>query len=104
MTLLETLQSHKGSLLRIKTQLFWYGSQGWDKNPGRICLILDATRGGAFTPRLDAAAGAAAAAAAANLAELDGDGSIDAALLLIDGSLRWVWVVEGDVEVVDETR
>ena len=42
MTFLEMLQSHKGSLIRLKTELFWYGGRGWDKSPGRICLLLDA--------------------------------------------------------------
>jgi hypothetical protein len=43
MTLLDKLQAHKGGLLQLKTQLYWYGRGGWDNNPGRICLLLDAT-------------------------------------------------------------
>lgn len=92
MTLLETLQAHKGGLLRIKSELFWYDGCGWDKNPGRICLILDAaavTAGNAAAARTTTAAAGALAAAA---------------LLLIDGSPRWVWVAEGDVEVISEAR
>ena len=30
MTFLEALQSHRGGLVRIKTQLYWYGGRGWD--------------------------------------------------------------------------
>ena len=41
MTLLDRLHAHRGGLVRIKTQLFWYGGRGWDRFPGRICLILD---------------------------------------------------------------
>jgi len=67
MTLLEKLESHRGGLVRLPTQLFWYG-RGWDRTPGRICLLLDA--------------GAYAAAA----------------YLLIDGQPRWIWVVTEDVE------
>ena len=42
MTLLEGLQSHRGGLLRIKSELYWYGGRGFDGAPGRVCLILDA--------------------------------------------------------------
>ena len=41
MTLLEGLQSHRGGLLRIKSELYWYGGRGFDGSPGRVCLILD---------------------------------------------------------------
>ena len=41
MTFLEVLQSHKGGLLRIKSELYWYGGRGFDGYPGRVCLILD---------------------------------------------------------------
>ncbi len=91
MTLFDNLQFHKGALLRLKTQLFWHGGRGWDKNPGRICLILgaaDTTVGGGVVVL---AAGAAACAARRV-----------AAHLLIDGSPQGVWVTEEDVEVIDE--
>ena len=32
MTLLEKLESHRGGLIRLPTQLFWYG-RGWDNTP-----------------------------------------------------------------------
>ena len=82
MTFLEQLQSHKGGLLRLKTELYWYGGRGWDKNPGRICLILDA-------------------AASVVVAVAHGLGpAVAAALLLIDGSPHWVWVAEQDVALL----
>ena len=87
MNLLETLQAHKGSLIRLKTQLYWHDGRGYDGTPGRICLILDAA---APYPRAAAAAITAAAEAAA----------ITAALLLIDGQLQWIWVAKEDVELL----
>jgi hypothetical protein len=87
MTLLERLQSHKGSLIRLKSQLFWYGGRGWDGETGRVCLILDA----------DLAASTAAAVGAVTAVGVD-----IAALLLIDGAPRWIWVAEVDVEVIDD--
>ena len=42
MTLLEQLQAHKGGLIQMKSQLYWYDGRGWDGDPARICLILDA--------------------------------------------------------------
>lgn len=88
MTFLEQLQSHKGGLLRLKTELYWYGGRGWDKNPGRICLILDA-------------AGPATRTTAVTTAGADAVRSTTAAaLLLIDGSPHWVWMAAEDVELI----
>ena len=92
MTLLERLQAHRGGLLRIKTQLFWYGGRGWDRVPGRICLILDVAT--AYT------AGVRAAEAAATAAEVAATPAATA-LLLIDGQPHWVWVAEADIELLD---
>ena len=41
MPLLEQLQAHKGGLIQLKTQLYWYDGRGWDGDPARVCLILD---------------------------------------------------------------
>ena len=86
MTLLEQLQSHAGGLVKIKTQLFWYGGRGWDGTPDRICLILDTA----------AAPSDAASRSAASI----GGGAAAAALLLIDGAPHWVWVAQEDVELL----
>ena len=95
MTLLERLQSHKGSLIKLKTELFWYGGRGWDENPGRVCLILDAARGTiANVATAGIAAGTRGGGVVATLA------ARVAALLLIDGSPQWVWVAEADVELL----
>ena len=90
MTLLERLQSHKGSLIKLKTELFWYGGRGWDGNPGRVCLLLDAaaTKIAHGSTVLQAHTATTAAAFAG------------AAYLLIDGSPRWVWVADEDVELL----
>jgi hypothetical protein len=92
MTFLETLQAHKGGLIRLKTELYWYGGRiGWDGNPGRVCLILDAATADACTTGATVATAAPAAA---------GVGSTAAALLLIDGSPHWAWVAEEDVALL----
>ena len=90
MTLLERLQPHKGSLIKLKTELFWYGGRGWDENPGRVCLLLDAaaTEIAYGSTVLQAHTGATHTALAAT------------AYLLIDGSPRWVWVAEEDVALL----
>jgi hypothetical protein len=93
LTLLEKLQSHKGGLLRIKSDLFWYSGRGNDNITGRICLLLDAV-----------AADDCLAVAAATFTAAWGAGAWPAAHLLIDGSTRWVWVAEKDVELIVETR
>jgi len=90
MTLLDKLQAHKGGLLQLKTQLYWYGRGGWDNNPGRICLLLD-TSGGAA---------AAITAATRSAAAIPTTRNAIAALLLIDGQPHWVWIAEEDVELL----
>ena len=87
MTFLEELQSHKGGLILLKTQLFWYGGQGWDGVTGRVCLLMDAADP-ARHPRAAAHAAVAERAAAA------------AALILIDGRPQWVWIAPADVELL----
>jgi len=91
MTFLEQIQAHTGGLICLKTQLYWYGGRGYDKNPGRVCLVLDiaATR---------SAAGLDAAAQFADIYTL----SIRTASahLLIDGVPRWIWLADEDVEIL----
>ena len=88
MTFLEMLQSHKGSLIRLKTELFWYGGRGYDRSPDRICLLLDAVADGdAKVPwKAPSTAGAITPGPAAHL--------------LIDGTPHWIWVAESDVELL----
>jgi len=79
MTFLEQLQAHKGGLIQLKSQLYWYGGRGYDGNPGRVCLILDA-----------------AASAATNTVTA----TVAVAYLLLDGSPQWVWVAKEDMELL----
>ena len=94
MTFLEQLQSHRGGLLRLKTELYWYGDgRGYDRSPGRVCLLLDAAANGDAKVPWKAPSTAAARARTAA-------GPRAAAHLLIDGTPHWVWVVEADVELL----
>jgi len=97
MTLLEELDAHKGGLILLKTELFWYGGRGWDGTRGRVCLLMDsaAAAGAARSPPRGTAA-APSAVARVTLAAL-----ADAAtLLLIDGCPHWVWVSSDDLELL----
>ena len=90
MPFLDNLQSHKGGLIKLKTQLCWYDSRGWDNNPGRICLILDAAR-------------KSAGLAATTDVRRDGvatPADYVAAYFLIDGQPAWIWITEQDVELL----
>ena len=87
MDFLQTLKAHRGGLLRLKNQLYWYGARGWDGSPDRICLVLDADT----APIPSEPMFAAAETATFRLA---------AALLLIDGRPHWVWIGPEDVELI----
>jgi hypothetical protein len=91
-TFLEALQSHKGGLIRIKTQLYWYSGRGWDGDHDRICLLMDSvlTYDGAYS----------APSARTRYAAVDHDGYATAACLLIDGRPHWVWIAHADVELL----
>ena len=95
MTFLETLQTHRGGLIRIKSDLFWYGGRGWDGAPGRVCLLLDAVPAAPFAGPY---ATALAPRAAARTRAASATGA--PALLLIDGAPHWVWVARADVEIL----
>jgi len=84
MTFLEQLQSHKGGLIQLKSQLYWYGGRGSDGTPGRVCLILDASTAATHRQVINAVSKAGS--------------SQPVVLLLIDGQSQWVLVAEQDVE------
>ena len=90
MTLLEKLQSHKGGLIQIKSELYWYDDRCWDGVPGRIGLVLDAADAtlGTGIDLGTATTGAPRYRAVA-------------ALLLVDGQPHWVWMVAEDIELLD---
>jgi len=93
MTFLEELDAHKGGLIRLKGELYWYGGRGWDGVHDRICLLMDSAR----TPT-----------GAVEVHGLDGAAHTDAAhtdaaptaCLLIDGCPHWVWIAPADVELL----
>ena len=89
MVILEQLRIHVGGLVRIKSDLFWYDSRGWDGTRGRICLLMDA--GPSDTAAFIAAAARTTAPALA---------TATLALLLVDGQPHWVWVGSDDLELL----
>lgn len=86
MTFLQQLQAHKGGLLHLKTEPYWYGGRGSDGTPGRVCLILDASTAASLD-------GVAAVSKA-------GSKACHKVLLLIDGQSQWVLVAEKDIELL----
>ena len=111
MDFLQTLEAHRGGLIRIKSELFWYGSVGWDGAQGRVFLLLDTTTtlatatvaAGLHAPHARTRADFAAATVAAGLDAphaRTGLGVDAAAFVLIDGAPHWVWVCQEDVEIL----
>ena len=98
MTFLKRLQSHRGGLLRIKSQLYWYGRRGWDGTPDRICLVLDAAPDGGRARHSACTDPGLLAPLGYTSNATDCDDAV--ALLLIDGAPHWVWVAQADVELL----
>lgn len=96
MTFLETLQSHKGGLIRLKTELYWCGGRGLDGNPGRVCLLLDAATATATATRT----AAVFATASPKLTAATIRTAAAYAYLLIDGSPQWVWLSDKAIEIL----
>ena len=102
MTFLEELQAHKGGLVRIKSELYWYGGRGPDGSPGRVCLLLDTAL--AVYARLSGhPLRLAATTAHADPNPFDNVSSVSA-YLLIEDKPQWVCVCSRDCEIIDEAR
>ena len=96
MTFRDCLKSHRGGLIRLKNQLFWYGGRGYDGKPGQVCLLLDSSDEHPFNSAA-ATAVRSSSTAATPLAHL-GDEVL--AHLLIGGSPQWIWLAREDVELL----
>ena len=102
MMFLRRLRSHIGGLIRLKTGLFWYDGSGYDNTPERVCLLLETFSAGVEGPRTVATTASArrpAATRTAATAAAAQSCSAMPALLLVDGSPHWIWLVEDDVEL-----
>lgn len=97
MTFLETLQAHRGGLIKLETELYWYGGRGYDGSPGRICLLLDTSATSSTTIT------AATAAARISGADVRTGFGVEA-YLLIDGSPQWVWLSDKAIEILVNDR
>jgi hypothetical protein len=90
MTFLERLHTHIGGLVHMKFGLYWYSSCSCDEITGRICLLLDvACASASQTSRIHP-----------NAASIGRCGNPVFALLLIDGSSKWVLISEDAVELI----
>lgn len=87
MDFLQALKAHRGGLIRLKGELYWY-NRGWDGVPDRVCLVLDASTYAVAVAAAEATTAADRAAAEAG------------ALLLIDDTPRWIWVSQADMELI----
>jgi hypothetical protein len=100
MAFLETLHANLGCLLRLKSELYWYGGRGWDGNSDRICLILNVSGATVAAGRI------AEAVAVARFDPLDivswspSPNQTAVVLLIIDGSPKWVCVNEKTCELL----
>ena len=95
MMFLRRLRSHISGLIRLKTGLFWYDGSGYDSTPARVCLLLEAISPTLGGPRTVATTTSATRASTTSNVIAEGI----PALLLVDGSLHWIWLVEDDVEL-----
>jgi hypothetical protein len=98
MTFFEQLKSHVGSIIRLKSDLYWYNIRAYDDIEGRVCLLLDVTSSRAVA----VSNGEAPRAETQFYHPTDTLGSRTryAALLLINDLPVWVWVTESTVEFI----
>ena len=90
MTFFQHLQSHKGGLIRLKTELGWYNLDGWDGNPGRVCILLDTDDCDDYDSDV-----------VATTRNVKDDNLVTyTACLLIDGIPQWIWLSEAAVEIL----
>lgn len=90
MTFKEQLRAHVGGLVCLKSQLYWYSSDTWDGINERVCLLLD----------LSAARTEPLLAALTTVSPLPDPVPAACALLLIDGTPKWVWISEKTTEFI----
>jgi len=104
MDFLQELGSHRGGLIRLKVELFWYGGRGRDGVRGRVCLLMDsaprADTFGVVDAFSDARDWSASPGSLPAPGSLPGALSNATALLLLDGAPHWVWVAQADVELL----
>jgi hypothetical protein len=90
MTFKEQLRAHNAGLILLKTDLYWYNSQTRDGIEKRICLLLDAVVPGEIFLVADAC----------TLSAETFHNSSHIMLLFIDGTPKWIWTSEKDVELI----
>jgi hypothetical protein len=104
MTLPEKFKAHIGGLVHLKTQLCWHDGRGWDKNPDRVCLIVEAPVKMKYRHFTTSNASTLHGNTVAPLQRQHRDVAFSSSgaltLLLIDGSQSWIWVCEADVELL----
>jgi hypothetical protein len=85
------LQAHKGGLLYLKAELYWYNRGARDGVKGRHCVLLDAPT--KTTPAIEDAV-------TPTVEMCDDLKKTAVTLLLIDGTCSWVWMAAEDVELL----
>jgi len=95
----EALQNKKGTLIKLKSMLYWYGGVGLDNVPSRICILIDSAAAEDVLSE-NMSATTMTAFKAVGLTIRNGSKAMDAAAvcLLIDGQLCWVWATDEDME------
>lgn len=99
MTFLDQLHSHVGCLVRLKTELYWYGSDSWDRVKERICLLLEVGDSLECPPPLGSPV-LRNVDATVRIPHPDESIPCAATLLFIDGSPRMIWISKRDVELI----
>ena len=97
MTFSERLRVHRGGLVRLRANLWWFdaGMEKWGSNrmTEAVCIILDAVEAGEGCGiHVEACGGGTAKG---------GDTDCNAeVLLLIEGAPRWIRLEENDLEIL----
>jgi len=85
----DRFKAHAGGLIRLNTELYWWGGRGWDDETDRICVLLDVLHMDQTSYDFDFDA------------STPGGDNNYYAHLLIDGIPRWVCLKLDNIELID---
>ena len=94
MKILKKLRAHVNGLVKINTELYWYGS-GWDNSQERVCILLDSALRENHDPRVQRHL-----LATSRWRRPGGRQDSIELQVLVDGQPCWILLYEENIEII----